>query len=200
MPKRGPQTRTIESLPEERDGFKFRGGRLALDFVATVAGRLKSVPTDLLATPRDLERWLAAAELELPSAERATSRSLADARSLREALYRLFISCIRGETYSAVDRALVNKWAAKSVPAPQVGPTADDPLRWTRRDLTACLAAIARDGATLLAEPLSHRIRNCAREGCAILFVDSSRSGERRWCSMTACGNKVKVARFRARA
>jgi predicted RNA-binding Zn ribbon-like protein len=200
MPKRRTQTRKVAGPAEERDGFKFRAGRLALDFVATVAGRLKPVPTDLFATPRDLERWLAAAELELPSSVRATSRTLADARSLRESLYRLFISCLRGEPYSAADRAIVNRWAAKAVPAPQVGFTGDDPVRWTRRDLSVCLAAIARDGVTLLAEPLSHRIRNCARDGCAILFVDSSRSGERRWCSMTACGNKAKVARFRARA
>jgi predicted RNA-binding Zn ribbon-like protein len=199
MAKRRARTPRVESLPEERDGFKFRAGRLALDFVATVAGRLKPVPTDLLATPRDLDRWLAVAELERPSGLRAASRALADARMLREALHRLFTACIRAEPYSPADRALVNRWAAKAVPAPQVGRTGNDPLRWTRPDLTACLAAIARDGVTLLAEPQSRRIRKCARDGCAILFLDSSRAGGRRWCSMTACGNKDKVARFRRR-
>jgi predicted RNA-binding Zn ribbon-like protein len=29
--------------------------------------------------------------------------------------------------------------------------------------------------------------------------VDTSRSGERRWCSMAGCGNKAKVAEFRQR-
>jgi predicted RNA-binding Zn ribbon-like protein len=32
-----------------------------------------------------------------------------------------------------------------------------------------------------------------------VLFVDTSRKGDRRWCSMSACGNKAKVAGFRKR-
>ncbi|MDB5457721.1 MAG: hypothetical protein JWP92_3306, partial [Caulobacter sp.] len=36
---------------EIRDGFKFRGGHLALDLPATVTGRLGAAPRDLLAAP-----------------------------------------------------------------------------------------------------------------------------------------------------
>ncbi|WP_326835802.1 CGNR zinc finger domain-containing protein [Amycolatopsis rhabdoformis] len=38
----------------------------------------------------------------------------------------------------------------------------------------------------------------CAREGCGIAFVDTSRNGRRRFCS-TRCGTRVNVADHRAR-
>nr|QZD57827.1 CGNR zinc finger domain-containing protein [Glycomyces sp. TRM65418] len=39
------------------------------------------------------------------------------------------------------------------------------------------------------------RIRACAR--CGWLFLDSSRGGRRRWCSMGTCGNREKASRHR---
>ncbi|QRP49936.1 CGNR zinc finger domain-containing protein [Amycolatopsis sp. FDAARGOS 1241] len=42
------------------------------------------------------------------------------------------------------------------------------------------------------------RLGVCAREGCGIAFVDTSRNGRRRFCS-TRCGTRVNVADHRAR-
>lgn len=42
------------------------------------------------------------------------------------------------------------------------------------------------------------RIGRCAREGCGLVFVDTSRNGRRRFCS-TRCSNRVHVAEHRAR-
>ena len=39
-----------------------------------------------------------------------------------------------------------------------------------------------------------------AAEDCGWLFLDTSRSGRRRWCSMQSCGNRAKARRFYARA
>lgn len=182
-------------LSEERDGFTFRSGRLALDLAATLAGRLKEGPQELLATPRDLARWLVAARLAAKRPEVGEEELLA-ARHLREALYRMAQACVNGEPYGTKDRALVNRWAAEPPPAPQLGPKG---LTWTGGGVGALLAAVARDGVELLGGPLAPRVRKCARTGCAILFVDTSRSGRRRWCSMSACGNKAKVSAFRQR-
>ncbi|MBF6134682.1 CGNR zinc finger domain-containing protein [Nocardia otitidiscaviarum] len=44
-----------------------------------------------------------------------------------------------------------------------------------------------------------HRIGRCARDGCAIVFVDTSRNGRRRFCS-TRCSTAVHVAAHRRRA
>ena len=40
------------------------------------------------------------------------------------------------------------------------------------------------------------RVKLCAQ--CSWLFVDRSRNGSRRWCSMGECGAQVKMRRYRA--
>ena len=42
------------------------------------------------------------------------------------------------------------------------------------------------------------RIGSCAREGCGVVYVDTSRNGRRRYCS-TRCANRVYVADHRER-
>ncbi|WP_164008621.1 CGNR zinc finger domain-containing protein [Pyxidicoccus trucidator] len=180
---------------ELRDGFKFRSGRLALDLPASLAARLKAEPRELLETPHDLGRWLVAAGLAVKD-PKATEEELGHARELREALYRLARARVRGEGFDSRDRALVNRWAAEPPPAPQLGA---EGLTWMGGGVRSLLAAVARDGVELLGGPLAERIRNCEGEGCALLFVDTSRSGQRRWCSMSGCGNKAKVEEFRRR-
>ena len=178
-----------------RDGFKFRSGRPALDLPATLALRLRREPRELLGSPRDLERWLVAAGLAARR-PRATPADLRQARALREALYGLALARARGRAFPSRDRALLNRCAAQPPPAPRLAP---DGLTWSGDGVRTLLAAIAREGVELLGGPLADRLRQCEGEGCAMLFVDASRSGRRRWCSMMRCGNKAKVAAFRRR-
>ena len=44
------------------------------------------------------------------------------------------------------------------------------------------------------------RIRRCADPNCVLWFLDTSRSGTRRWCSMTGCGNRAKAKRHYSRS
>ena len=39
------------------------------------------------------------------------------------------------------------------------------------------------------------RVRACANHDCVLWFLDTSRPGTRRWCSMAACGNRDKAIR-----
>jgi predicted RNA-binding Zn ribbon-like protein len=39
------------------------------------------------------------------------------------------------------------------------------------------------------------RVRKCANPDCPFWFLDTTRSGTRRWCSMTVCGNRLKARR-----
>ncbi|WP_224362033.1 CGNR zinc finger domain-containing protein [Hyalangium versicolor] len=179
---------------EDRDGFKFRSGRLALDLPASLAGRLRQ-PRELLETPEDLGRWLIASGLTPvdPSPGRAT---LEQARQLREALYRLGMACVRQQPLEPGDMELVNHFAARSPPVPQLTPAG---VRWEGTSAPALLSAIARDAVDLFGTPLAGFIRKCGNESCALMFLDQSRSKHRRWCSMAGCGNKAKVAEFRRR-
>lgn len=61
------------------------------------------------------------------------------------------------------------------------------------------LAAVARSAAELIAEGHTRNLRQCASPNCQILFYDESRTRRRRWCTMSLCGNRSKVAAFARR-
>jgi predicted RNA-binding Zn ribbon-like protein len=50
-------------------------------------------------------------------------------------------------------------------------------------------------GMVTLLETRADRIRGCANPDCVLWFLDTSRPGTRRWCSMAACGNRDKAIR-----
>lgn len=175
-----------------RDGFRFRGGALALDLTATLQARLSPAPRELLADAADLDRWLTAAGLA-PDPAQAKAAEVALARRLREAIY--VLASAPGAPDPAALAAL-NRIAA-GVPAV---PVLDDhgAMRLIG-PASALLTSLARDAIALLGSDRARRIHQCQSQSCAILFVDTSRSGDRRWCSMAACGNKAKVRAFRDR-
>jgi predicted RNA-binding Zn ribbon-like protein len=61
--------------------------------------------------------------------------------------------------------------------------------------------------ATRLASNLAHflkdyepdRLKTCDNPTCAMLFYDRGKNNRRRWCTMSICGNRDKVANYRAR-
>jgi predicted RNA-binding Zn ribbon-like protein len=61
------------------------------------------------------------------------------------------------------------------------------------------LARLAERIARQTISPDVDRLRVCASDTCDWVFYDSSRTGRRRWCDMTTCGNRAKAARHRAR-
>ena len=177
---------------EIRDGFMFRGGHVALDLTATLTGRREGAPREWLGTAKDLARWLKAAGMETSE---VSSENLKTARDLREIVHRLVAARINGAGLDDGDRDRLNSLAREGA-APEL--TAADEARW-RGGPRALLSSIAAEAVWILGNDRAPRLRQCEGEDCAILFYDISRAGERRWCSMTACGNKAKAAGFRSR-
>lgn len=67
-------------------------------------------------------------------------------------------------------------------------------------DATAeALARLATPFVAAIAAGEAARFRICANDGCRWVFRDGSRAGRRRWCDMSSCGNRAKVARYRSR-
>jgi predicted RNA-binding Zn ribbon-like protein len=60
------------------------------------------------------------------------------------------------------------------------------------------MALTAAGLAQLIADGFGSRLNSCHRDGCPVVFVDVSRNGRRRFCSVR-CANAVNVARHRAR-
>jgi predicted RNA-binding Zn ribbon-like protein len=176
--------------------FEF-GGRLALDLTWTV--RFRAVlPTELLAAPDDLCRWLNA--VGLPAPDEARPRDLRDARDLREAIHRAATDLIDGTAIDPADRALLNRWAALPAPYPMLD---DDgtvqAVSPPGKEVAGALSAIARDAIELFAGQPDGRLRRCEGPHCSLLFHDASRPGSRRWCSTERCGNKVNTTSYRQR-
>ncbi|WP_020390960.1 CGNR zinc finger domain-containing protein [Kribbella catacumbae] len=174
--------------------FPFIGGRTTLDFVATL-GKRSTAKLERMRTPEDLARWAELAGLGTISADEA---DLEAARLLREALYRLVLSTLGRAPARPADVGMVNKWAAQDAPAPALAIRS----RALRRNdpaptASAVLAATARDGVELLTGPEAASIRECEDPACTLLFVDTSRSHRRRWCSMNVCGARNKMRTLR---
>jgi len=178
-----------------RPGFPV-SGRLSLDLTWTL--RYRSVwPTELLTSPDDLGAWLRASGLPAPVAP--TARHLTRFRALREAIYRSASAVVEGHALDATDRELINRCAATPTPAPELD--ADGSHRLViplGRETPAALSLIARDAIDLLTTH-DGRLRRCEGPLCSLLFHDTSRPGNRRWCTTTSCGNKVNTKAYRTR-
>jgi predicted RNA-binding Zn ribbon-like protein len=120
------------------------------------------------------------------------------ARELREAIYRIVVAAREDHPSARADRELVNAWARRRAPSPQLDPD----LRMTLIGPDPCRAALtqlARDAIELVAGRELQRIRDCADPTCSLMFIDHSPPGRRRWCSMERCGNRAKTASYRRR-
>lgn len=180
-------------VPASERRFHTTSGRVSLDLVATIGERWHR-RFERLRGPDDLDRWLDA--VELSAAEAADTDDLAAMRRLRGAVEVLAIAAMTGDAYPAEPVEVVNADARGPEPWPQL---VDATATTVVPSHAATRAAIARDAIVLLGGDEARRIRECAADGCALLFLDASRPGNRRWCSMGACGNRHKVARHRAR-
>jgi predicted RNA-binding Zn ribbon-like protein len=54
--------------------------------------------------------------------------------------------------------------------------------------------------ARLLAADPPPRLKQCPGDHCGWFFIDATKRGNRRWCSMSGCGQDAKSARRRGRA
>ncbi|MEU5835597.1 CGNR zinc finger domain-containing protein [Streptomyces diacarni] len=172
--------------------FAFVSGNPALDLAGTVVSR-RSDPLDALATPADLERWVARCG-ELPDGVTADAAGFQSALALREALYRLALDRVLGRPFDRGSLETVN--AAAAGPLPTVA-LSDAGLR-VSGDLLAALSHLARSGIALLADPHAN-IKECGGADCTRIYLDRSRGARRTWCGMDECGNRVKAAAYRTR-
>jgi predicted RNA-binding Zn ribbon-like protein len=180
--------------------FRLGLGHPALDLIATLGAR-RAAPIERLAQPADLDRWLAEAGLLRGPHPRTATRpvtraQLTAARELREAIYRALEAARESRLPPDGDRKLINRWARGATATPQLGPDLSCVIVGPDA-ATAALSQIAREAVELLTGPQLARVRTC--DGCSLIFLDRSRPGRRRWCSMDRCGNKSKTARYRAK-
>jgi predicted RNA-binding Zn ribbon-like protein len=161
---------------------------------------------ETLREPDDLVGWLREALLLAPgTTEPATAAVLMSARRLRESVDRAVLAVADGRLPTSGDLTLLNGSAAAAPrPALQLVITGDrlepaDPSPLAA-DPALALALIAQDAVDLLLSGGIRRVRVCEADNCALRFLDRSPARNRRWCSMSRCGNRAKVRLHQARA
>ncbi|WP_372348397.1 ABATE domain-containing protein [Streptomyces sp. KL116D] len=177
--------------------YRFDPGALCLELLTT-GGPGPYRRYEVLHEPTDLATWADRSRLTPTPALDISAAEVTDMRVLRDALFRVVIAHTRDEPHPPGDLQAINEAAARPAMAPAIAP--DGTRQWTGTSTGTQLAAtVARDAVELLTGPFAHRIRTCAADDCHLVFVDTSRPGRRRWCSMEHCGNRHKVRALRAR-
>lgn len=199
-------------MPPRTPAF-FVAGSPGLDFLNSVATPA-DVAIDWLDDGAGLVDWLSQARLvssDVLAAMRDRAmpgeldRLAAQARSLRE-WFRTFVRAHKGRALAAADLAELeplNLLLARDEGFGEIvqGDAAfrfERTRRWTSPE--ALLLPIGEILATLVCEEDFAHVKACERPGCTLLFADHTRGHVRRWCSMTACGNRAKQAAHRGRA
>jgi len=182
----------------------FDSGCLCLDFAYTGGmaapgdgDRVPNEPWERLRTPDDLAAWL---HDRFPAIDATCAdHELRDALTLREAISNLAYAALHGHPFAGRDVDVVNLYAS----TPDLPPALAGGSRQAGRSrprATQALSAIARDAVAVFGgEEARERIRSCGAEDCPLVYLDVSRSRNRRWCSMQRCGNRAKVRAHRAR-
>jgi predicted RNA-binding Zn ribbon-like protein len=206
--------------PNPRAGFLVLAPRreLCLDFANTLGWR-GSAPAETLHGLPDLVKWcrdsgaLLAGAIEANGdwgdatwSERHPAEATAifhRAIAIRETLYRIFHAAASGGEPGGKDLAELNR-ALKETPARSALQRIGTGFGWrvdAKRPAgaAALLAPALWSAGDLLTGAHLARVRECANGQCLWLFLDESRNGTRRWCSMSACGNRAKAHRHYAR-
>jgi predicted RNA-binding Zn ribbon-like protein len=178
----------LQGVPSA-DRRRFHTGRACLDFAHT-GGEGDWARWELLHGADDVARWLT---VVLDGAPITAARGdLPRVRAVRHAITRLAFAAIAGTAYPADAVAVVDAAALEPPLVPQLGGGVPGGA------VPAALSTLSRDAIDLFGGPLAARVRECAADNCGLLFVDVSRPGTRRWCSMERCGNRAKVRAYRA--
>ncbi|MFF5444634.1 CGNR zinc finger domain-containing protein [Streptomyces sp. NPDC012888] len=140
-----------------------------------------------------LEIWLRGTGLHAERGFRADAATLVHLLTAREALARVVADPADPGALALVDAVLEHGRIRATLTAAGPGERAEfaDPAwgpAWTA----------ARNYLDLLRSG-PDRIRKCASDSCVLHFLDVSRNGTRRWCSMERCGNRAKASRHYAR-
>ncbi|OYO27623.1 CGNR zinc finger domain-containing protein [Janthinobacterium sp. PC23-8] len=182
----------------------FIGNDLALDFINSAFGMGES-SCDCLADDASAVAWLKAAGQLAPDfdAPAATLAGLAAAaQCLRAAAGRLIdLNKPRDPHDFDVVNAILEAGRPIRTLALDADAEANIVLLERRRDdsVASLLEPVAAALVHLLVQGKLAQIRQCEAHDCTLRFLDITKSGRRRWCSMAVCGNRMKVAAFRAR-
>lgn len=189
--------------------FEYIAGNPVLDFHNTVAWPPKGKSNDRLRRPADLVRW--GTESGIVTSDEARklrsycirngSRSraeLAETLRLRELVHDLFSDFVEGRAPAEAAIGKLNQHL-KRLRSRQRIEWRNGELRWSPvagKGTITIMDRVALRAAELITSEDLQRLRTCANPECGWLFLDTTRNGIRKWCSMAECGGRAKSKRY----
>lgn len=183
--------------------IRLDGNALCLDFVNTIHDRINEPRSDYLNTFAEFLQWATKAgviNLKMQTAfaetvnEKADMNLLNETLSVRELLYRIFLAVCHKKKITTDDLQAFNLLLSDSLSRLTIAPEKNSyATKWKSQsgDLFTITAPIIYSTYQLLLSGKLHRVKECP--GCGWLFLDTTKNGKRRWCSMETCGSSVKA-------
>lgn len=193
---KGPQTEYTASPVDSV------GDHPALNFINTLH-MVGSELTDTWQSDEDVAAWTVREGLRdtLPSMTWPGGALLGKARNLRE-LARKAVEARKANKKLPLDD--LNGFLEHSVSHCVLSAKSRINLHFDRvygqKTVEQYLAPVVESVGELLSHADFDLVRHCEGERCVLWFYDRTKAHRRRWCSPQACGNRAKVAAFRARA
>ena len=190
------------------DNMRLDGGVVCFDFVNTIPDRVDGTNRDHLKNFNDLIYWAMKAKILEPSAVNALEKAgeqnqkksrdfFAEAIALRTLIYAIFHPISKQQKVKPVHLAEFNALTTTYFSFLELTTTKEGfAQQWSFApnhfySITAPILKSAH--ALLLSEKLS-RVKECPN--CGWLFLDTTKNGKRRWCSMEDCGSTVKSLEY----
>jgi predicted RNA-binding Zn ribbon-like protein len=205
--------RSEHHLPEETLNMLER--RLCLGLVNTAHPRSGRHAHDSLTGYPDLVIWNRSVGMlteaqehhllqEASTHPQEAAKTFERALALRESLYSVFSTIVGGNIPQSEDLSLLQSVFTEAMAHASLVPTACEfSWEWGAGDepgeeLRHLLWPVANSAIELFTSSEERkRLKECP--GCGWLFLDTSKYGNRRWCSMDVCGSRAKMRRLYAR-
>lgn len=183
---------------EFREGMPFLGGSLWIDFINTTPV-IKGVTLDLIGDAAALAAWSRQANIDTTLAgERDDPATLRDLRTqLADAFDRLAASKpLPAHLIATINHLIAPSAIRRRLVDDGATTTLDEHVELAGPPVAS---AIAWDFAAFLGDHEHQRLRHCDNPACTMQFYDVGKNNRRRWCTMSLCGNRDKVAQYRER-
>ncbi len=187
------------------DNITICGGSLCIDFINTVKDRMSRPVDDYFSGFDDFLYWAERLKIinnkQYKSIERNAKRQkeeaglyFEDAIAYRETLFELFLAISKGKKVAPHILESSNQMFAAYLPYLKLIQHQNKFIEnWSfdEGSFKNLLAPVVNDCYELLLSGKTDRIKDCPK--CGWIFLDTTKNGRRRWCTMKTCGSSVKA-------
>jgi predicted RNA-binding Zn ribbon-like protein len=128
---------------------------------------------------------------------REAETALQNAVKLRTSLREMAERLVKGKTVPPSTLGEINQWLALQTGHAELKRARggfEKRFQANFREPAQLLWPVAESAADLLCYGDLTLVKKCENSACVLFFYDTTKNHSRRWCSMSACGNRMKVA------